>query len=156
MSTQQNSRAADPYGGFLFKVQISSGGSGGTVVGCSEVSGLVFEAEVETLKVGGLNTGDLQLPGAAKVPARLVLKRGLADRSYFWKWYLAVADSRIERRTITVSMMDAEGTVSEQIWSFKDACPVKWTGPDLRASNSAVGFETIELIHKGLQPQAAG
>jgi len=53
-------------------------------------------------------------------------------------------------------MMDAEGTVSEQVWSFKDACPVKWTGPDLRASNSAVGFETIELIHKGLQPQAAG
>lgn len=151
MTTQQDNRAADPYGGFLFKVQISSGGSGGTVVGCSEVSGLVFEMEVETLKVGGLNRGDVQLPGSAKAPSRLVLKRGLADKSVFWKWYLAVADSRIERRTITVSMMNPKGAVTEQVWSFKDACPVKWTGPDLRAASSAVGFEAIELIHKGLQ-----
>ena len=35
-------------------------------------------------------------------------------------------------------------------WSFKEACPVKWTGPHLRASNSAVAFESLELVHRGL------
>jgi phage tail-like protein len=162
MSTQQqDSRTPDPYGGFLFTVQVAApdgggGGGGATAVGCSEVSGLGFELEIETLKVGGLNGGDLQLPGAGRPAARLVLKRGLADRSLFWRWYLAIADSRIERRTVTVSLMDARGAATDLRWSFRDACPVKWTGPDLRAANSAVGFESVELVHKGLQQPAAG
>jgi len=34
-------------------------------------------------------------------------------------------------------------------WTFKEACPVKWSGPELHAATSAVGFESIELVHKG-------
>jgi phage tail-like protein len=163
MSTQgKDSRTPDPYGGFLFTLQVASPGSGGgggddaTVVGCSEVSGLAFELEVESLKVGGMNGGDLQLPGPGRPAARLVLKRGLADRSVFWRWYLAIADSRIERRTVTVSLMDTRGGATDWRWSFRDACPVKWTGPDLRSTTSAIGFEAVELVHRGLQRSATG
>jgi phage tail-like protein len=35
-------------------------------------------------------------------------------------------------------------------WVFEKACPVKWSGPDLRAGSADVAFESIELVHRGL------
>jgi len=148
-------RSADPYVGFLFTVAVApnslpGAGNVAAVGGFSDVSGLNFENEVETLRVGGINDGEVMLPGPGRLASRLVLKRGLADRSFFWAWYLAVMEGRIVRREVTIAVKDpAQRT--RQSWSFKDACPVKWTGPELRAANSAVGFESIELIHRGLQ-----
>lgn len=150
--SSDRARVADPYGAFLFSVEIASGataGGQGTVVGFSDVSGLILENEVETLKVGGINDGEVLLPGPAK-SARLVFKRGLADKSSVWDWYLGVMEGKIVRRAITVTIKDSTGA-ARRTWSFKEACPVKWTGPDLRAASSAVGFESVEMIHRGLQ-----
>ena len=148
-------RSADPFVGFLFTVEVSPGSLPGAgevskVGGFSDVSGLNFEIEVETLRVGGVNHTDVMLPGPAKFPTRLVLKRGLADRSFFWRWYLNVMEGRIVRREVTIAIRDSTHRV-RQSWSFKEACPVKWTGPEMHAASSAVGFESIELIHRGLQ-----
>lgn len=148
-------RSEDPYVGFLFSVEVSpaslpGAGNATRVGGFADVSGLTFETEVETLRVGGVNHTDVMLPGPARFPTRLVLKRGLADRSFFWNWYLAVMEGRIVRREVTVSIRDTRHQ-PRQSWSFKEACPVKWTGPELHAAQSAVGFESIELIHRGLQ-----
>ena len=38
-------------------------------------------------------------------------------------------------------------------WNFKDAYPVKWSGPELRGSNTEVAVETLELAHRGLTTQ---
>ena len=35
-------------------------------------------------------------------------------------------------------------------WDFKQAYPVKWSGPDLKADSPAVAVETIELVHRGI------
>jgi hypothetical protein len=35
-------------------------------------------------------------------------------------------------------------------WDFKEAYPVKYTGPELRADSGSVAFESIELTHRGL------
>jgi phage tail-like protein len=152
MST--NDRPLDPYVGFMFTVEVSPPSlpvpnATSTVGGFSDVSGLNFETEVETLRVGGINDTEWMLAGASKFPTRLTLKRGLADRSFFWDWYLAITKGQIVRRELTIAMRDSnrQGLHS---WSFKAACPVKWTGPELRASNSAIGFESIELVHRGL------
>jgi phage tail-like protein len=144
----------DPYVGFLFTVQLVPAQlpGGSAICGFSDVSGLNFETEVETMRVGGVNDSDLTLPGPTKFPSRLVLKRGLADTSYLWRWYLEVMQGRILRRGLRIQVHDVEDKDRvRQAWTFKDACPVKWTGPELRASNSAVAFESIELIHRGLQ-----
>lgn len=146
-------RSPDPYVGFLFTVEVSPAslpdGGSTRVGGFSDVSGLNFETEVETLRAGGVNHTDITLPGPSKFPSRLVLKRGLADESFFWQWYLGVMAGKIARRQITITIQDPLDQ-KRKSWSFEQACPVKWTGPELRASNSAVGFESIELIHRGL------
>lgn len=145
----------DPYTAFQFVVEIA----GKPAAGFSEVSGLVFETEVETFREGGVNDREQQRAGPAKFPSRLVLKRGLGDIKDLWSWYQDVAKGIIARRNVTIvlnavkgkdpTQWNAEGNIPTQ-WIFKEACPVKWTGPELRANTSAIAFESVELIHRGL------
>jgi phage tail-like protein len=121
------------------------------VAGFNEVSGLAVETEVETLREGGVNHTEWQIPGPAKFPSRLVLKRGLGDLSYLWDWYRGIATGQIQRRNIAINLNASQGT-GTRAWVFREACPVKWTGPELRASTSAIAFEAIELVHRGLMP----
>ena len=139
------SRLPDPYSAFRFSVEITGEAKVG---GFNEVSGLVFETDVQTLRVGGINGYEQQLPGPSKFPSRLVLKRGLGDAKFLWNWYRSISQGEIQRKNITIKLHD-ERWGDPMSWRFKEACPVKWTGPDLRASNSAVAFESLELVHRG-------
>lgn len=142
-----------PFVAFLYSVQVKAGASeGGEVIaGFSEVSGLAIEVDVETFREGGENRFEHQLPGPAKYPSRLVLKRGLGDSQHLWSWYLKVMQGSIERRNVTV-VLDDPAHAGKRSWTFIDACPVKWIGPELHASTSAVAFESLELVHRGVLP----
>lgn len=135
------------YSAFRFTIKVEKE-EDKMVGGFNEVSGLVFETEVQTLRVGGVNDYEHQFPGPSKFPSRLVLKRGMGDTKFLWDWYRSVARGEIERKNITITLHD-EKWGEPMSWRFKKACPVKWTGPDLRASNSAVAFESLELVHRG-------
>ncbi|CDY75457.1 FIG01123047: hypothetical protein [Caballeronia glathei] len=133
------------YLGFAFSVAIRQR----VVAGFSEVSGLVIETEVETFREGGVNDCERQLAGPTKFPTRLVLKRGMGDLRHLWDWYLGVTQGRIERRDVTIVINDRQGNAGLK-WVFREACPVKWTGPELRAASSAIAFEAIDLVHRGV------
>jgi phage tail-like protein len=146
-------RVIDPYAAFLFAVRVGAT-QAGSVGGFSEIGGLAFESEIETMRAGGQNNADLQLVGPSKYPTRLVLKRGLADASFFWNWYMGVMQGKVVRKALTVMLRDESGGTPYS-WTFSDACPVKWTGPSLQAASSAVAFEAIEFVHRGLDLSAA-
>jgi phage tail-like protein len=139
-------RQADPFMAFRFRVCLDSGSP---ICGFSDVTGLAAETEVQTFRAGGVNDAEVQLPGPTKFSSRLVLKTGLADERRLWSWYLEVLKGAIKRKDITITIQSADSSRSVD-WSFRAACPVKWTGPDLHATNSVVAFESIELIHSGL------
>ena len=150
MGEQRNPPAArsmiqDPYAAFRFNAEIQSL----VVSGFSEVTGLSFETEVETFREGGVNTHEWQLAGPTKFPSRLLLKRGLADADALWSWYQDVMSGSIVRKNIAIVLQNHAGEKKWQ-WVFRDACPVKWSGPEFRAGTAEVAFESIELIHKGL------
>jgi phage tail-like protein len=119
------------------------------LAGFTDISGLGVETEVMSFRAGGVNTFDMQLAGAAKFSSRLVLKRGLTRDSTIWNWYRKVLNGEIERRNMTIAVNSIKG-VAGPSWTFVDACPVKWTGPELHAATSAIAFESIELVHRGL------
>ena len=135
----------DPYISFRFRVEIDSL----EAAGFHEVTGLTFETDVETFREGGENFYEQQLPGATKYPSKLVLKRGLADAEV-WTWYEDVMYGFIERKDVSILLLDPSCDEESWRWLFLDACPVKWTGPVFRAGSAEVAFETVELIHKGL------
>lgn len=139
----------DPYLSFRFKAEIDSL----LVSGFSEVTGLTFESEVETFREGGVNSSERQLAGPTKFPSKLILKRGLADADALWSWYQDVRNGRITRKNVTIMLLNHAGEEKWR-WVFRQACPVKWSGPDFRAGTAEVAFESIELVHQGLEPGA--
>ena len=139
----------DPYLSFNFFVEIE----GLIVGGFSEVSGLQVETAVEEYKEGGQNEYVHKLPGPARYPSNLVLKRGLTDAETLWAWHQDVVAGTITRRNGTVYLLDRQG-VPAMWWDFKQAYPVKWSGPELKADGSSVAVETIELAHRGISKPA--
>ena len=135
----------DPYLSFRFQVEID----GLLSAGFHEVTGLTYEAEVETFREGGENFVEQQLPGATKYPSKLVLKRGLADESTLWTWYEDVTFGIIKRRDVSILLLDPASNEERWRWVILEACPVKWSGPEFRAGTAEVAFESVELIHKG-------
>ncbi len=143
-------RLADPFTAFRFLVSFDHDDA--TVIGgFSDASGLGVETEVETFREGGVNGAERQLAGAAKFPSRLVLKRGMADKTHLWAWYRQILAGAIRRRDVRIEVLPDDGAAG-LAWTFVGACPVKWTGPELHAGSSAVAFEAIELVHQGLLP----
>ena len=146
--SSRGGRPTDPFMSFLFTVGVESKHGTRVIGGFSDVTGLAAEVEIETLRVGGLNSSEIMLPGATKFPSRLVLKRGLADGAMLWNWYLKILRGIIARENVTIDMWSPDHQ-QQETWTFSEACPVKWTGPELHAGTSAVAFEAIELVHKG-------
>jgi phage tail-like protein len=136
----------DPVLAFQFRVEID-----GLVRGAfSEVGGLQMEVEVEDYREGGNNGYIHRLAGPARFPSNLTLKHGIADDDELWLWYRDVMNDKITRRKVSILLLDAGGAERRR-WTFKEAYPVKWVGPDLRGNTAEVAVETLELVHRGLE-----
>jgi len=138
----------DPFLGFNFAVEIRSL----VVGGFSDVSGLQAELEVQEYREGGLNEYIHKRAGPTRYPSNLTLKKGVTDATALWSWYCNVMQGTIERKNLSIVLMDSAGN-EQRRWNFLRAYPVKWTGPDLRAATAEVAAETVELAHDGLSPQ---
>ena len=139
----------DPYAAFNFFVEIDGLITGGF----TEVSGLQVETAVHEYQEGGQNEYVHKLSGPARYPSNLILKRGLTDIETFWHWHQNVIAGLIVRKNGTIYLLDHQG-LPAMWWNFKEAYPVKWSGPDLRADSNAVAVETVELVHRGLSKPA--
>jgi phage tail-like protein len=140
----------DPYLAYTFRVEIDGIVEGGF----SEVTGLQSELETFDYREGGRNDYVHRLAGPVRYPQNLVLRRGLASSS-LWDWYSDAAAGNIRRASAAVLLCDASGETVWR-WSFTDAYPVRWTGPDLRAASAAVAVEAVELAHRGLADSESG
>lgn len=135
----------DPYLGFQFQVEID----GLITAGFSEVSGLAVETETEEYKEGGFNDYVHILPKGSKY-RNLVLKRGITDSDVLWNWHQDVVNGKIERKSGRIILYDNKGN-EKWYWTFEDAFPVKWTGPDFKADSGAAAVEALELAHHGIK-----
>lgn len=135
----------DPYISFKFQVEIQ----GLIVGGFSEVSGLQVETKTQDFREGGLNDRLHKLPKGTE-QSNLTLKRGITDSDILWKWYQDVVDGKVKRKSGRIILMDFEGN-EKWHWTFEDAYPVKWVGPDFKANSNAAAVETLELVHKGIK-----
>lgn len=138
-------RAADPYGGFRFRVEIL----GLQVGGFTEVSGLDREVQIEDFREGGVNDYTHKLATMTKYQ-NLTLKRGLADATELWQWHQDVVNGKIERRQVNVVLIDISGQDTWR-WVVEKAYPVKWSGASFNASTNAILVESVELVHNGIK-----
>jgi len=145
----ESNRKTDPYLAFNFWVECDK-----LLVGAfSEVSGLQVEIETEDYREGGVNAYMHKLAGPARYPSNLILKHGLMDTDKLWQWQDEIVQGAIQRETVSIVLMNSAGE-RQWHWNLRDAYPVRWSGPDLRANTADVAIETLELAHRGISVQA--
>lgn len=134
-----------PLSKFYFQVDW-----GGTQIGFHEVSGLDIEVEVIEYRQGASpEFSKIKMPGMKKF-SNITLKRGSfnGDNEYF-SWLNTIQLNTVERRTITISLLDEEGNPAIT-WKVNKAFPVKLASTDLKAEGNEVAIETLEIAHEGL------
>jgi phage tail-like protein len=134
----------DPYHSANFVVEIEGLIAGGF----AECTGLQIEVETHEYREGGQNDFVHRFAGATRHPS-LVLRHGLSPIDGVWGWLQDVAAGDIRRRNGTIYLLNQQ-QAPVLWWNFREALPVKWTGPDLRADAAMVAFESLELAHRGL------
>jgi phage tail-like protein len=133
----------DPLAAFRFLVRIEGRQAGGF----SEVSGIQAEVEVLEVAAGGENTFVHKLPGRTR-HGNLTLRRGLATLE-LWDWFADIVAGRVSRRTVSVELLPGAQEGRPVRWVFESAFPARWTGPELKAEQSAVAVEAVELAYHG-------
>lgn len=139
-----------PFQAFNFAVEIE----GLLVGGFTEVTGLSGEVEMEEYAEGGVNGYVHKLPGRARQD-NLVLRHGLTSVSTLWTWYYNTVQGAVQRKNGTIMLLDPR-QVPVMWWNFRNAVPVRWSGPEFRAASDEVGFESLELAHEGLSKPLLG
>ena len=134
----------DPVGELRFVVDLP----GVNIGRFRECTGLAAEIEVKEYSEGGVNDRVHKLPTRMKYP-NLVLKRGVTYEDALLRW-LWKTQRETQRIAVTVSLIGPDGE-DVRSWSFQDAFPIKWTGPNLNASSNQIATEALEIVHGGLQ-----
>lgn len=137
-------RPSDPYKVFQFVVEIN----GVQIGGFSDVAGLEVRTEFDEYREGGVNDYVHKIAKETRYP-NLTLKRGITDALEFWVWHQLVVNGVIERKTVSVVLLDSQRREKWR-WIFREAYPVKWNGSDLSAAGNTVAVESVELAHHGM------
>lgn len=144
MSANQPAQETDAFPNWRFYVEVD----GMKQAVFTALNGLQAQMDVSEYEEGGNNGFVHKLPGRTKI-GNVTLKRGITRSNDFLKWYMQIAQGKIERRNVSVVMYDVKGEVVQR-WNFVQAYPVKWTGPEFSADGTAAAVESLELAHDGM------
>jgi phage tail-like protein len=119
------------------------------VANFQDCSGLTLEVEVQEYVEGGNNEFVHKLPSRLKY-SNITLKRGVTENRQFASWRPKVEGGKmtVERKNISIILFSHSGE-TVKTWEVSEAYPVKWTGPEMRASSMDVAIETLEIAHEG-------
>lgn len=126
-----------------------SGLSGFLLGGFSECSGLDSTLEVEEYREGGVNDRIHRFPSRFTF-SNITLSRGVGFGEDLWLWHEEYLQGKGTRRNGLIVLAN-ELRVPIKMWNFQRGIPVKWTGPNLNATSSALAIEALEIAHERLE-----
>jgi phage tail-like protein len=138
----------NPSSAFRFAVDID----GVTAAVFTECTLPNYEIETkEDLKEGGRTGYGLVLPGPFK-PGKVSLKRGLVLADKMLDWYFSILNWSFAKdelyRTVVVTLY--KGFTPSFTFEFRNAFPVKWVGPSLKADTTAIAIEQIDFAYESV------
>ena len=141
----------DPYQAFNFAVEID----GLTRAGFKSAAGLDSTSSSTKYREGtDASLASRQLPGLLSF-SNITLTRGITDDHALWDWREQAAKGQVQRKTVSIVLRDDAGNDKIR-WNLREAWPTKWSGPSFDATADAVGIETLELAHEGVEVQKWG
>lgn len=118
------------------------------VGGFSECQGIEASMKVEDYGEGGNNGAMLKFPGRIAW-TNIILKRGVATNTALWDWFYKYTQGRGKRRDGVITLLN-NMMIPNSVWYFRNGLPLKYSGPQLNAGQSAVAIESIEIAHEGI------
>ncbi|HYN88365.1 MAG TPA: phage tail protein [Ardenticatenaceae bacterium] len=136
----------DPYRAYNFKLVIQGVGEGHF----TECSGLGVRVNVIRYREGGNNQVIHCIPGQVQY-ADVTLRYGLTASRELWDWMLTAVNGNVERRNVSILMLDSAGALEVMRWDLIDAWPSEWRGTVLDALTHEVAIESLTLVFEQLQ-----
>ena len=147
---KEQSKETWPIPTFHFSVKI-----GDSELACQEVSGLDTEYDVVEYRNGNSPAFSVnKMPGLKKT-SDITIKKGMfKGDSKLFDYFIEVQMNLIERKTVTISLIDSDHKTPLFVWTLTNAFPKKITGASLNAKTSEAAIEEIVLAHEGLTMEA--
>lgn len=131
----------DPYRGFNFKMEIQ----GVTEGHFTEVSGLEAQVTPISYREAGNSQVVHYVPGRTEYGA-IVLRYGLTKSRELYDWFMSGVKGKVQRKNISVVLLDADGTTEVTRWNLVNAWVTQWRGALLDAQSQEVAIESLTLV----------
>ncbi|MEO0561272.1 MAG: phage tail protein [Chloroflexota bacterium] len=107
--------------------------------------------ETDEFFEGGQNAYKHTLPKQVDA-GTITLKRGVTSMMEFTMWYDHILEGDIANAKKDVAIIFFNLRHLPTIaWNFRDAYPIKWTGPTLTSDSQSLAIEELELTHHGFE-----
>lgn len=144
-STQPGT-VVDPYRAYNFKLVVQ-----GVVQGhFTRVDGLGMKIDRILYRAGGENSTVRVIPGQVEYSVCTV-RFGLTDSTELLRWLFASVEGRVERRNVSLAMLDDASTTEVRRWNLIGAWPCEWYGAPLDALGKELAIETLSLAYDRLE-----
>ncbi|GAA3284455.1 MULTISPECIES: phage tail protein [Dactylosporangium] len=147
----QPGNVVDPYRAYNFKLLINNVTEGHF----TEVNGLGVKVERISYREAGNNSIVRAIPSRVTYPP-VTLRFGLTDSADLWDWLMTAVEGRVNRRNVSIVVLDSSGSTEAIRWNLLNAWPQEWYGSPLDAMSRELAIETLTLAHEGLQREAGG
>lgn len=142
----QPGSVVDPYRNYNFKVVIQSVVQGHF----TRVDGLGVKIDRVLWREGGENASVRVLPGQPEFTP-VTLRYGLTDSTELIRWLFRAIGGNVERRNVSLAMLDASGTAEVRRWNLIGAWPCEWFGAPLDALGKELAIESLSLAYDKLE-----
>ncbi len=136
----------DPYRAYNFKLVIQDV-TEGHFASCS---GLGVQVEVIKYREAGNSQVVRAIPGQTTYHD-VTLRYGLTDSRELWDWMMVAAAGSVERKNVSILMLDASGVNEVLRWNLINAWPSEWRGAALDALGKEVAIESLTLVFESLE-----
>jgi phage tail-like protein len=142
--------ANDPYRSYNFKLDIS-----GVVEGhFTECTGLGVRVEAIKYREAGNNQLVRHIPGPVDYTP-VTLRYGMTSSRELWDWLMKAVQGNVERKNVSIIMLDSQGQTETMRWNLLDAWPAEWQGAPLNATERSIAIESLTLVYDSIERTAA-
>ena len=136
----------DPFRNFNFVLQIQDV----TAAAFSHCSGLGVRIHPVRFREAGPSQIVRSLTGPVDY-AEVVLRYGLTQSMDLWNWLLASMRGTVQRRHVSIIMIEADGATQAMRWNLMNAWPCEWRGAPLDTLGREAAIEEIRLAFDQLE-----
>lgn len=136
----------DPYRNYHFKLEIAGVAEGHFTA----VTGLGIRVKPIRYREGGSGQIIRALPGPTEY-SDVTLRYGLTRSRDLFDWLMRTASGDIERRNISIVMLEQNGADEALRWNLFRAWPSEWHGAPLDGLGNQVAIEELTLSYDSLE-----